>query len=402
MTVATDPTEDHQYHDDEYDDPGFDKWVDNPPQPDHDAITAVPSAPGLLDNPRGSERTSWYPQPNPETFGDITPAPPPTILVRCDGKALIYPAAINGLHGPSGEGKSWTAKVAAGDEMRQGHHVLWTDHEDAYEQVTADLVALGYDYVQFREFWHYLAPEEPLINRQGVWTGGGIDYLHALADFTPSLVVVDGITDGMNLHGLSPSDNDDYATFKRVALDPAAKMGAAVLTVDHVTKNDSKGYAIGAQHKRAGMTGASYEVKTITPFALGHDGMFKLICRKAKRGHWRKGEVVAEAHVTTADGGALTIEIRNPTNADAERREGWSRTTLMDRVSCWLESNPGEHSLTAVRKNVTGKGEFIDIALETLVDAGYVTRRVQGQGNYHTHLDRYHQGDDIDAHQEAP
>lgn len=346
----------------------------------------------------GDGPNSWTPVENPASFDDITPLPPPSILTRDDGKALLYPGAINGLHGESGEGKSWLAKLAAGREMAGGRHVLYVDHEDAYQQVTSDLVDLGFDYAQFREFWHYIAPEEPLITKQLAFTAGGLEYLTALEHWRPSLVVLDGVTDGMNLHSLSPSENDDYATWRKVALSPAAKVGAAVLTVDHVTKNNGKGYAIGAQHKRAGMTGGSYEVKVVTPYSRGHDGMFKVICRKAKRGHWRKGEVVAECHVTSHEDGSLTIDVRPAAAGTSDDGETWAPTYLMDRVSEWMEAHPGEHTLTDVRGGVKGRAEWVDVAIETLVEHGYMTRRVQGRGKYHAHLDRYHDGDDLAAH----
>lgn len=351
------------------------------------------------DTEEAPSSSTWAPVEMPATLAGIKPKPPPTILTRDDGAALFYAASINGLHGESGEGKSWVAKLAAGEEMARGNHVVYVDHEDAFEQVAADLVALGFEYEQFRPFFHYIAPEEPLVTRQGKYTPGWGDYIDTLERYSPTLVVFDGITDGMNLHGLVPDANDDYATFKRFALDPAAKRGAAVVTIDHVTKNGGggKGYAIGAQHKRAGMTGASYEVKAVTAFARGHDGMFKLVCRKAKRGHWTKGETVAECHVTSHEDGRLTIELRTPEAEDKSTEKddpNWKPTYLMERCSAWLQMNPGEHSLTQVRDAVKGRGEWIDIALDRLVDLGHVDRRTAGQAKYHTHATRYYEPTD--------
>lgn len=345
----------------------------------------------------GETPSSWAPIENPATLADIKPKPPPSILTRDDGAALFYEGSINGLHGESGEGKSWVAKLAAGQEMAKGNHVVFVDHEDCYEQVTADIVALGFSYEQFRQFFHYIAPEEPLVTlvaRQEKYTPGWRDYIDTLEEYRPTLVILDGVTDGMNLHGLVPDTNDDYATFKRVALDPAAKRGAAVVTIDHVTKNGGggKGYAIGAQHKRAGMTGASYEVKAVTPFARGRDGMFKLVCRKAKRGHWTKGETVAECHVTALEDGQLTIDLRTPEpeeKANDKDDPDWKPSYLMERCSAWLQDNPGEHSLTQIRGAVKGRSGWIDIALDHLYAGEYITRREVGQAKYHAHVTRY-------------
>ena len=70
-------------------------------------------------------------------------------------------------------------------------------------------------------------------------------------------MVIDGVTEAMTMHGLELKDNADVAKFVELLPRPLARMGAAVVLVDHVAK-DTGGrgrFAIGAPHKLAGIDG---------------------------------------------------------------------------------------------------------------------------------------------------
>lgn len=79
-----------------------------------------------------------------------------------------------------------------------------------------------------------------------------------------ALAVVDGVTDSLGLFGYSTKDNDDVSAWAReLPRRIADRTGAAVVVVDHVTKDaDSRGrFAIGWQAKLSGLTGAAYTVE---------------------------------------------------------------------------------------------------------------------------------------------
>ena len=80
-----------------------------------------------------------------------------------------------------------------------------------------------------------------------------------MLDQTYALAVIDGVTEGLGLFGYATVDNDDIAKWIRAVPNQiAARTGAVVVLVDHVTKNprDRGRHAIGAQSKMAGLTGA--------------------------------------------------------------------------------------------------------------------------------------------------
>src|SRR5204862_975383 len=79
----------------------------------------------------------------------------------------------------------------------------------------------------------------------------------------PTLVVLDGTTEGYGLHGWDISDNNDSPKWRNAYIKPALRAGAATLGSDHVVKSreNRNGYAIGAQHKKAGLTGVLYELQ---------------------------------------------------------------------------------------------------------------------------------------------
>lgn len=320
-----------------------------------------------------ADRSSWWPVHNATTTADLVAPDPPSILCREDGIGLFYPGTIGGLHGESGDGKSWLVQAGCLQEMQRGHHVWYLDFESRYDAVTQRLLDLGGDWDAIRPFWHYSSPFEPLVVKEK-WTRGGIDLVEGLDTFAPTLVVVDGVTEAMDLHGLDPLKNDEYAAFRRMLLTRIADAGPCCTTVDHVNKDPDtrKGQAMGAQHKRAGMTGATYEVRTERSFARGRDGALKVVCAKDRVGYWYKGQTVAHVPVTSHGDGRLSVRFDVPAPSSGEQGDAFRPTGLMEKVSRYLEVEPDGASTRQIRREVRGKNEFIDKAIAALVAEGFI------------------------------
>ena len=91
------------------------------------------------------------------------------------------------------------------------------------------------------------------------------------------------MTDALGIFGCSTIDNDDVAGWIRtVPKQIAARTGAAVVLIDHVTKDTStrSRWAIGGQAKMAGLTGAAYTVEVVRPLGRGMRG--EVVLRIAK------------------------------------------------------------------------------------------------------------------------
>ena len=103
----------------------------------------------------------------------------------------------------------------------------------------------------------------------------------------------------------------------------AEKTGAAVFANDHVPKNNSSysGFAIGSQHKIAGLTGASFTMEKMVPFGRGRHGVATVrVGDKDREGFVHEigtddgqpdGMLVGELHVD-AEGYHTMVELRVP------------------------------------------------------------------------------------------
>lgn len=405
--------------------PDYDPWVDDPPQPDYEDDDPGPgdddAPPDLEDHeplanvlsldghsrgpeagnghrPQGEDgaedrRSSWQPV---DLAGALRGErrPPPDSILRSDGIGLGYRGKVNGLHGESGDGKTKLVLAGAAQLLLGGEHVVDFDFEGDEGEPVEVLLGLGVPEEAIRERFHYVRPEEPLWIGNRI-TRGGLHFTELLHDLPLAMAIVDGLTAAFELHGLDPLVNKDAATMNRILSGPIARAGPACWNVDHVTKNPEGrgGYALGAGHKKAAITGTSVEVKAVTPFARGRDGLLRLTCRKDKGGgYWARGDVIAEAHVTTGPDAVTAIDLQPPTD---DRGSDFMPTWYMEAVSRWLESNPGEHTKTEVREGVGKRGAHVDQALDLLAKAGRITHRKDGNANRYGHLHPYREGDDL-------
>ncbi len=103
------------------------------------------------------------------------------------------------------------------------------------------------------------------------------------------LVVIDGMTEALALHGLDLIDNKATATFHNMITKPLKLIGAAVIVIDHVLKDRERRVRgpIGAQHKLAGVD-VGIAVERVSPFAPGgHRGRSMLVIDKDRHGQLR-------------------------------------------------------------------------------------------------------------------
>jgi hypothetical protein len=372
---------------------------DPTPQPLTDGATALATQPLTADDlndPTSEARTSWWPRDlGPVLSGEQT-EPPPTVLTRSDGQALWYAGKINGLIGESESGKTWVALLAVAQELAAGHRVLYLDFEDAAPGIVSRLKALGTVDDDLDRLLDYADPAESLHAA----ASGDLGELLRTRNYT--LIVVDGFNASMTLLGLDLMSNTDVTKFFQLLLRPLAKTGSAVAYVDHIGKNaadDSKG-GIGAQAKRAMTTGCVIKVKVGEPFGRGMTGRLHLGVDKDRAGHVR-GASAAGRDAGTArlssdfDSGSVEVVLQSPdTSTRTQRRDG-AQSMLMEKISDWLNSSPETTSLRALRREMGGKGEDVDKALDHLVRTGYVYRAKAGSGFSHTLLKRYSVASDL-------
>ena len=329
-----------------------------------DHLATLPrSVPGIDD---ARPATSWAPVDLTDILDGTHVGPTATLLRRRDGKALLYPAAVHSISGEPGSGKTWLALIACAQELDAGNTVVFIDFEDRAETQACRLLSLGVPAEQIRAGFRYIRPDAPLD------LAACSDLDQAISGAT--LAVIDGVTEAMTMHGLSLMDNTDVARWLALVPRRIADRGPAVLQVDHVVKNsDDRGrYAIGGQHKLAGVTGVAYKMVTVRSFGKGVKGQSKLVIDKDKHGDvGPNGATVADLHLDATDPtGVLHGWVDTPGQDTAE--DGHFRpTTLMGRVSTQLKFAPGS-TVNQIRSAVKGKSASIADAVQALILEGYV------------------------------
>jgi hypothetical protein len=281
---------------------------------------------GLLERlssvePRTGTETSWVPVDLASAIeGDEQPEP--SILGRSDGPCLLYAGKIHEVAAEPESGKGWLALSASVRILDEGGVVVYIDFESSAPEIVERLLALGVDETSVLERFLYLAPADPL-------TPTSRRALEATFERDPALVVVDGVTEAMTLHGLDLNDSVEIARWLDLLARPAARAGAAVLLVDHVVKDkEARGrYSIGGQHKLAGID-VAYSLEVVEPFARERTGLVTVKVRKDRPGFVRTyadGDLIARMRLTSdPETGDVEVVLDPPPEAERvkeERRE---------------------------------------------------------------------------------
>ena len=320
----------------------------------------------------------WEPTDLTEILSGTYEPPVPTIGLRTDGAGLFYPGRINALFGESGSGKSWVAMATCAQEIMAGNHVLYIDHEDHAASVTQRILKLGCAPHLVLEQLHYIRPQ------RGWNQLAKIDVSALITETAATLVVCDSTGEGMSLDTIDPNSDDQVARWMRDFGRHLADLGPALLLLDHMPKSSeaNKAFMIGSQRKKAAIDGAAYRVDVNVAPSKGTEGSLKLVTAKDRGGYYQHGARVADITIVDTDTG-IDVIIRPPGTG--------LPTFIMGQICQFLNDMPNA-SQNAVLENVTGKGNTVRNALQTMVDMGYVQRVVvdgKGGGYRHTNLRQF-------------
>jgi hypothetical protein len=304
---------------------------------------------------------------------------------------MFYAGKHHLLYDESESGKSWLAQAAAAEELRAGEHVLYLDFEADERSVVGRLLALGVRPHDVAALFHYVNPASRPRGEEGT------EALRALLSVRYGLVVVDGVTEGIALYGLSPRDESEVAAwYAHLPEQFARKTGAPVVSIDHVSHGDggARGrFALGSQHKVSGLSGAGYLLDEVRqPFGRGRHGIVRVFVTKDRPGYVRgraglmrsnRTQLFAEFHlISTADGEAVEWALRVPQDSGAEERGPERPTWYMEAISRHVEDAGGsvaskaviEAAIKAEREAADGRfrRNACRKALDLLIDEGYL------------------------------
>jgi AAA domain len=323
--------------------------------------------------------TTWHERDLASVIAGLTDGtltrPAPTVGRRDDGICIFYPGRVNSLFGDSGDGKTFVAQTTAVQEIEAGNHVLWVDFEDDEIGTVGRLLDLGSDPDTVLSRFHYFSPNEPfgLISQ---------DYFQQLTQqHNPTLAVVDSAGEAMSVEGIDPNKDEQVAKWVRRLPRFLAQLGPAVVFVDHTAKaRDGALFAIGSQRKRAAVTGAAYLVEVIRELGQGREGRSKLTTAKDRCGNFVRGQKAAE-FLLDATNTPYKVDLLAPDTATNPTGD-FRPTHLMEKVSRWLEINPGA-STRAIDQAKLGKAEYVRRATEILITEARIRTEKQGQAIRH-------------------
>lgn len=321
----------------------------------------------------------------------------PEILDVHDSIPLIYPGRSHSIFGTPGGGKTWVALAAVAEVLKSGEWVLLLDWEDSAAGTAQRLVRLGVTIDELSRL-DYRSLSTSLVFGWATLVESTLPY---------RLVVIDSTGEALAAQGVNPNEDGEVAKWmslvKRLTLRESAP---AILLLDHVPKSTENphGAPIGSQRKLAALTGAAYRCDTLVEPAKGKQGKLKLTVAKDRLGHRAKGSIAAQVEIADTDDGGIALGFAlTEAQAAVARGEVFYPTVLMERVSRYVEDNPGA-TKKQIENDVSGKAAMLRKAIEALVDLGFVRQTDAGGSIGHLHYveHSYREGDSLDSTGDDP
>jgi len=220
---------------------------------------------------------------------------------------LLYRGRAHMFFGDTSSCKSWIALVAVVQEMQLGHDALVLDLEDGPELAVERLVQLGATPEQIGQHLIYANPDSPFTR------DAEIGLMLDLMDRSPTIGVVDSMTELLSVHEANPNAQLDVARVHRTVIRWLTQHGAAVVLIDHTGKTPSVAGPAGSERKVSGIDGASFKFTQKEPFGRGVTGKTEIkLGSKDRGGHLRryadKGVIAVVKLISDPETEAVTVE----------------------------------------------------------------------------------------------
>lgn len=177
------------------------------------------------------------------------------------------------------------------------------------------------------------------------------------------LTIFDSSRLSLSSVGLAEDSNDDYSRFLTALVVPLSRAGTTTLILDN-TGHNAKDRARGASSK-ADLNEVVYLLKLGAPFDRDRAGHLRLI-----RERTRFSDIPRELHVHVGGATYAAPVVAEEAGEDPASTD-FRPTTLMERSSRAIETTPGL-SRNAIKAKISGKREYVELAIELLVAEGYV------------------------------
>ena len=323
------------------------------------------------------DESSWKPIALKDYFDGLFQAPIATILKRSDGHGLIYTGRVHSIYGESESGKSWVAQIATAECLKADKKVIYIDFESDAIDIVNRLKALGVSRANLLQYFTYIRPDGPRDADDPYWKA-------ILEADSAELVIIDGVTESLTMWGGETKDNDAITRWMRIfPRTVATASGAAVVLIDHITKNaETRGrFAIGGQAKLATIDGAAYLVEPLEALAPGRTGTLTMRVTKDRPGFirkiagmWRKSDRTQEAAVFTIDSTRPQMQYVIGVPLLEDEMEANKEFKKSKEVIEFIHNHPG-CTRRLIQEGVTGSKEVIGDHINDLLAGGWVENR---------------------------
>jgi len=346
------------------------------------------SAPLLQLVPKTDEQeieSSWKPVDLLKFFDGSYETPVTSILIRTDDKGLIYAGRVHSFYGESESGKSWLAQIAVAEQLKQFKKVIYIDFESDAADLVFRLGALGVSQAEILQNFTYIRPDTARDHEDPYWQ-------NLLKPNINSLVIIDGVTEALTMWGGETKDNDAITRWMRLFPRAIAQQsGAAVISIDHVTKDkETRGrFAIGGQAKLATIDGAAYLIEPLEVLAPGRTGTLTVRVTKDRPGFvrkiagmYRKNDRTQEAAVITIDSVSFPMKVVIAPPLLEDEALAAKMLKLDSDIIDYMDRNPGSTKSKAVH----GIKGHDDKTLLARIDELIEDRVLENQGNNRSYI----------------
>ncbi|MBV5244189.1 AAA family ATPase [Mycolicibacterium sp. PAM1] len=234
-----------------------------------------------------------FPVRNPECgyvdiaalLDDGIPEPPtPLICPRSDGIGLFYAGQYNVVFGDPESGKTLLCDYATVTVLAAGGRVLRLDLDHNGPASTVNrLIGFGAEENVLRNSDRFLYVE-PVDRAQA------FAVVDDMADWEPTLVVIDSIGELLPLFGAGSNSADEFTDVHTRIIKPLTRTGACVVGIDHLAKGaDSRAFGpTGTAAKKRAIGGTSIRVKVDSAFTPDKGGSAYLTIHKDRHGGLRR------------------------------------------------------------------------------------------------------------------
>lgn len=311
----------------------------------------------------------------------------PTLLRRADGGALLYGGKMHTFQAEPGAGKSWLSLWCAGEILHMGGSCIVIDNEDTATVALSRMKIIGVADRDVRERLQIITPS-------AAWDAAQLAELRRLLDrMNPDLVIVDGVANSLSNQGLSEDSAPDYVRWVNMLPRPIARTGAAVLLLDHVTKDpEQRGrWARGSGAKLGEIDGAAFQLKARIPFSRHRTGRTDVVVAKDRPGGvGTVGETVAQVTFDPKAAGEYMKILVAPHTIDVANTDSWKPTVLMGKVWAALNDSAVPLTATGVGSLVhSEKPRLVKEAIQRLIAEGYIAEVKSGRTRHLTIIRPY-------------